>query len=112
MTVTDSRGVSRGGKSGGSTGRASANRGKACRCVTGRGMGSHGLEAGRNAVARFGALVAVVCLAVGVVCALTTALAASPATTPSATTVLRVGWTDDPETLNPFVGQTGTANEI
>ena len=66
---------------------------------------------GRNA-ARIGALGLVLCLLAGLVLALASALAASPGTTPAAPTILRVGWTDDPETLNPFVGQTGTANEI
>ena len=64
-------------------------------------------RAGRRAV-----LAVVCCLLAGLAWGLITAFAASPATTPAAMTVLRVGWTDDPETLNPFVGQTGTASEI
>ncbi len=64
-------------------------------------------RAGRRA-----ALALVCCLLAGLAWGLITAFAASPATTPAAMTVLRVGWTDDPETLNPFVGQTGTASEI
>ena len=61
---------------------------------------------------RLAALVCVVCLLAGLIWALASALAASPLATNASPTVLRVGWTDDPETLNPFVGQTGTASEI
>ena len=71
-----------------------------------------GIVGARNRLARYAALILVGCLASVLAWALATALATSPTVAPSAATVLRVGWTDDPETLNPFVGQEGTAREI
>ena len=73
---------------------------------------THGIVGAAGTPARLGTLVLVCCLVVGLVSALTIAFAASPTAAPAGKSVLRVGWTDDPETLNPFVGQTGTANAI
>ena len=74
--------------------------------------GTGGIVGARTRLARYAALIVVGCLASMLGWALTTVLATSPTVAPGTATVLRVGWTDDPESLNPFVGQTGTALEI
>ena len=73
--------------------------------MTNTSRGSDGIVGARTRPARYVALILVGCLASMLGWALATALATSPTVAPSAATVLRVGWTDDPETLNPFVGQ-------
>ena len=50
---------------------------------------------------RCAALAVVCCLLAGLAWGLAVALAAGPSATPAGKTVLRVGWTGDPETLNP-----------
>ncbi|HJW76386.1 MAG TPA: ABC transporter substrate-binding protein [Thermoleophilia bacterium] len=79
---------------------------------TKRRLGSGGIIGARGRVARLGTLILVACLASGLAAALSSALAGSPTPTPPDKTILRVGWTDDPESLNPFVGQMGTALEV
>ncbi len=74
--------------------------------------GTGGIVGATTRLARHAALILVGCLAIMLGWALTTALATSPTVAPGTATVLRVGWTDDPESLNPFVGQMGTALEI
>jgi len=81
--------------------------------VTNTSGGASGIVGTRSRLTRYAALILVACLAGVLAWALATALATSPTVAPSGgATVLRVGWTDDPETLNPFVGQMGTALEI
>jgi len=51
------------------------------------------------------ALAAVVTLlAAGLLWGLGSALAASPSASPGGKTILRMGWTVDPDSLNPFIG--------
>ena len=53
------------------------------------------------------ALLVVALLGVGLGCGLWVSLAAASSPSPSPTTakvVLRIGWTTDPDNLNPFIG--------
>jgi len=54
-------------------------------------------------------------LAVGLVGGLSVAVAATPSPTPSgsqAKIILRIGWTREPDNLNPFVGYSASDYEI
>ena len=56
---------------------------------------------------------AVAVLAVALVCGLATALAASSSPSPaSGKVVLKIGWTAEPDNLNPFIGWANTTYEI
>ena len=67
----------------------------------------------RNPTTRRLLLIVVVLLAAGLVWGLAGALAASPSPSPSSgKAVLRVGWTSEPDNLNPFVGWATTTYEI
>jgi peptide/nickel transport system substrate-binding protein len=58
-------------------------------------------------------LLLVFCLpAAGLVWGLGPALAASPSGSPSGDVTLRVGWTNDPDNLNPFIGAETSSYEI
>ncbi len=58
------------------------------------------------------ALGAVVLLSLGLVWGLATAFAASSSPAPAAKVVLRLGWTTEPDNLNPFIGYTNDTYEI
>ncbi len=58
----------------------------------------------RLARSRYVLLALGVCLAVGLVWGLASAKAASPSPSPGAKVILRLGWTREPDNLNPFVG--------
>jgi len=59
------------------------------------------------------ALAAVVTLlAVGLLWGLGSALAASPSASPGGKTILRMGWTVDPDSLNPFIGFLSSSYEV
>ena len=69
-------------------------------------------RAGRRS-ARILALLVAAVLAAGLAWGLGSALAASPGTSPDAgKVVLRVGWTNDPDNLNPFIGAETSSYEI
>ncbi len=51
-------------------------------------------------------------LAAGLLWGLGSVLAASPSSSPGAKTVLRLGWTNDPDNLNPFIGYESSSYEI
>lgn len=53
-----------------------------------------------------------VCLAVGLVWGLASAKAASPSPSPGAKVILRLGWTREPDNLNPFVGYSASDYEV
>jgi peptide/nickel transport system substrate-binding protein len=63
---------------------------------------------------RVGLLVLAVCalLAAGLVWGLSAALAADPSASPDGKVVLRIGWTNDPDNLNPFIGYETSSYEI
>jgi peptide/nickel transport system substrate-binding protein len=53
------------------------------------------------------------CLAAGLVWGLTAAMAASPSPSPSSgKVILRIGWTREPDNLNPFVGYSASDYEV
>ena len=58
------------------------------------------------------ALVVCVLLLAGLVWGLGGALAADPSASPDGKVVLRVGWTNDPDNLNPFIGAETSSYEI
>ena len=67
----------------------------------------------RNATTRRLLLLVAVLLAAGLVWSLADALAASSSPSPAAgKVVLKVGWTSEPDNLNPFVGWATTTYEI
>ena len=53
-----------------------------------------------------------VLLAVGLLWSLGSALAASESPSPTGKIVLRVGWTEEPDNLNPFVGWAESSYEV
>ena len=60
-------------------------------------------------------LILVLLLAGGIIWGLASALAASPAASPSSASgkvVLRLGWTEEPDNLNVFIGYQDTSYEI
>jgi peptide/nickel transport system substrate-binding protein len=62
---------------------------------------------------RLGLVLAMVCLAAGLVWGLASAFAASPSPSPgNGKVVLRLGWTREPDNLNPFVGYSSSDYEI
>jgi peptide/nickel transport system substrate-binding protein len=65
----------------------------------------------KGATARAATLILAWC-ALGLAWGVTSALASTPAPSSPSDIILRVGWTTDPATLNPFVGQEGSSREL
>ena len=57
-------------------------------------------------------LIAAVFLSVAFAGSLATALAESPSPSPAGKVVLRLGWTEEPDTLNPYLSAVRTSREI
>jgi peptide/nickel transport system substrate-binding protein len=66
-----------------------------------------------RASGRLAAIVVVIVLAAGLVWGIAGALASSDSPSPAAgKTILRLGWTNDPDNLNPFIGYESSSYEI
>ena len=62
---------------------------------------------------RLGLILTLTCAAVGLTSGLAAALAASGSPSPAADkVVLRIGWTREPDNLNPFVGYSASDYEV
>jgi peptide/nickel transport system substrate-binding protein len=61
---------------------------------------------------RFALVVLVALLVAGLLWGLGSAVAASPSASPGGKTILRVGWTTDPDSLNPFIGFLSSSYEV
>ena len=68
---------------------------------------------GTRSRSRLAAIAVVVVLAAGLVWGIAGALAADESASPAADkTILRLGWTNDPDNLNPFIGYESSSYEI
>ena len=71
------------------------------------------MRAHRQSLRRVALLAIMVCMSGGLVWGLATAATASPSTSPAAgKVILRIGWTREPDNLNPFIGYSPADYEV